>query len=655
MEKGEGPCFYQNIKKREANPLEKYDAFPIGMFEDDDDKSLHFPEEETLEVDEVQLRSGRQLPRPSPQQRNPPNVTPSDVTDHVPNVSVKYDVISHLKKIPAMLSVYDALCLSSDLRKAFITALSFPEDYRVEVSQAEVKLARAQSITFSDEDLLLGNTKHNRPLFMLGEIDDLPINRIMIDGGSAINLLPMRTLKKIGYSKGDLCHSNVVIHGFNQSGQEALGTICLVLKFESFTTYVKFYVIDAATSYNALIGRPWLHENKVIPSTLHQCIKYKDPSGDIIRIFADKKPFTTAETFYADAKFYFEHVDKVSKPKPTLPLEENIPKIEVGETTSSKKMGYDISTGPSLCDGRGQLAPFEKLLSQAQLNALHQDEVLKEEKYGLGYEVNMTSTEPLDATEASPQMEDGNQPTTDELEEINIGTDDDPRPIFISKRLSKESKKEYHKFLSANKDIFAWSYEEMPGLDPMVAEHKLAVRKDVTPVKQGQRRYRPELLPQIEAEVDKLIAAGFIREVKYPKWVSSIVPVKKKNGKIRVCVDFRDLNKACPKDEFPIPISEILIDATMGYEIFSFMDGFSGYNQIKMSPEDEELTAFRTPKGRLAKWAMILSQFDIVFVPQKAVKGQALANFLAAHPIPDDFPIDDDLPDEEAFTTTSKV
>ena len=79
--------------------------------------------------------------------------------------------------------------------------------------------------------------------------------------------------------------------------------------------------------------------------------------------------------------------------------------------------------------------------------------------------------------------------------------------------------------------------------------------------------------------------------------MSSIVPVEKKNGQIRICVDFRDLNKACPKDDFPIPISEILIDATMGYEIFSFMDGFSGYNQIKMAPEDQELTAFRTPKG----------------------------------------------------------
>jgi hypothetical protein len=114
MEKGEGPRFYQNIKKREDDSLKEYAAFPIGVFEDGEE-SLHFPEEEAHEVDEVQLRSGHRLPRPFPQQRNPPNVTPNDATDHTPIVSVKYDVISHLKKIPTMLSVYDALCLSSDL------------------------------------------------------------------------------------------------------------------------------------------------------------------------------------------------------------------------------------------------------------------------------------------------------------------------------------------------------------------------------------------------------------------------------------------------------------------------------------------------------------------------------------------------------------
>jgi hypothetical protein len=152
-------------------------------------------------------------------------------------------------------------------------------------------------------------------------------------------------------------------------------------------------------------------------------------------------------------------------------------------------------------------------------------------------------------------------------------------------------------FFLKKRDIFVWSYEEMPGLDPSIAMHRLAMQKNYPSMKQGQRRYHPELLPQIEAEVDRIIVVGFIREVKYPTWVSSIVPVKKKNGQIRICVDFRDLNKAFPKDDFPIPISEILIDSTMGYEIFSFMDGFSAYNLIKMAPEDEELTAFRTPKG----------------------------------------------------------
>ncbi|KAB2626360.1 S2-RNase [Pyrus ussuriensis x Pyrus communis] len=122
-------------------------------------------------------------------------------------------------------------------------------------------------------------------------------------------------------------------------------------------------------------------------------------------------------------------------------------------------------------------------------------------------------------------------------------------------------------------------------------------RPGTRPIKQTQRRYRSELIPQIEVEIDKLIEAGFIREVQYPKWISNIVIVLKKSGQIRVCVDFRDLNDACPKDDFPLPIIEIMVDATTGHEALSFMDGSSGYNQIRMALEDEELTAFRTPKG----------------------------------------------------------
>ena len=82
----------------------------------------------------------------------------------------------------------------------------------------------------------------------------------------------------------------------------------------------------------------------------------------------------------------------------------------------------------------------------------------------------------------------------------------------------------------------------------------------------------------IEVEVHKLIACGFIQEEQHPDWVANIVPILKKNGKIRICIDYCDLNTACPKDEFPLPIVDVMIDNTCGFESMSFMDGFLGYN-----------------------------------------------------------------------------
>ena len=97
--------------------------------------------------------------------------------------------------------------------------------------------------------------------------------------------------------------------------------------------------------------------------------------------------------------------------------------------------------------------------------------------------------------------------------------------------------------------------------------------------------------------MQKLLAAGFIRPIEHPKWLPNLVPVKKKNGQMRCYVDFRNLNKACPKDEFPLPNMDMLIDLVAGHAIFSFMDGFSSYNQIRMSPKDAAKTTFRTPLG----------------------------------------------------------
>ena len=94
-----------------------------------------------------------------------------------------------------------------------------------------------------------------------------------------------------------------------------------------------------------------------------------------------------------------------------------------------------------------------------------------------------------------------------------------------------------------------------------------------------------------------MLAAGFIKHIQHPRWLSNIVPIKKKNGRIRCCVDFKNLNRACPKDEFPLPNMDLLIDSAAGSAMFSFVDGFDEYNQIRMAPREAEKTAFRTPMG----------------------------------------------------------
>ena len=98
-------------------------------------------------------------------------------------------------------------------------------------------------------------------------------------------------------------------------------------------------------------------------------------------------------------------------------------------------------------------------------------------------------------------------------------------------------------------------------------------------------------------EVDLLLKIGSIREVKYPDWLANPVAVKKKNRKWRVCIDFTDLNKACPKDSFSLPHIDRQVEATAGHELLSFMDAFSGYNKILMRPDDQEKTAFITDRG----------------------------------------------------------
>jgi len=153
------------------------------------------------------------------------------------------------------------------------------------------------------------------------------------------------------------------------------------------------------------------------------------------------------------------------------------------------------------------------------------------------------------------------------------------------------------KFLRGHIDVFAWEHDEMPGIDPSIIEHRLNVDPNCKPVKQQGRTFAPKRNQAIADEVKKLLEAGFIREVDYPEWLANVVLVKKASGKWRMCVDFTDLNKACPKDCFPLPRIDQLVDSTAGHEVLSFIDAFSGYNQIYMNVTDQEKTSFITDCG----------------------------------------------------------
>ncbi|KAL0447773.1 UNVERIFIED_CONTAM: hypothetical protein Slati_1905200 [Sesamum latifolium] len=157
----------------------------------------------------------------------------------------------------------------------------FGEDYfsNVEISDEESMSA----MTFTDEDLLLGSKPHNRPLFVTCYAREQKVNRILIDGGSAASTKG---------AKGSRHHKNELVDG-------------------GYFSTALFHVIDAKTSYNMLLGRPWLHENGVVPSTWHQCFKYSR-DGIVKKVLADDKPFTETESHFADAKYYLG-IQKQSK------------------------------------------------------------------------------------------------------------------------------------------------------------------------------------------------------------------------------------------------------------------------------------------------------------------------------------------------------
>jgi hypothetical protein len=187
--------------------------------------------------------------------------------------------------------------------------------------------------------------------------------------------------------------------------------------------------------------------------------------------------------------------------------------------------------------------------------------------------------------------------STDQPKPMLLCEDIAEQRILLGSQLSDEQEKTLLRFLFNNKDVFAWSANDLCGVNRDVIEHSLNVDPSFRPRKQRLRKMSEDKAEGARNELKILLSDGVIREVKYPEWLANTVMVKKANGKWRMCIDFTDLNKACPKDEFPLPRIDSLVDATAYSELMSLLDCYLGYHQIWMKKEDEPKTSFITPRG----------------------------------------------------------
>ncbi|XP_004309961.1 PREDICTED: uncharacterized protein LOC101293841 [Fragaria vesca subsp. vesca] len=213
----------------------------------------------------------------------------------------------------------------------------------------------------------------------------------------------------------------------------------------------------------------------------------------------------------------------------------------------------------------------------------------------------LSPSKPIDDLRDDPEGKDKKQAPrpnpAEDTEWVSLSPSAPERKVRIGTSLNPELRHKLIAFLQDKQTVLAWSYADMPGISPDVITHKLNILKDHPHVKQKRCAFNPEKYRAIQAEVQRLKEIKFIREVSYLTWVSNVVMVPKPNGKLRMCVDYTNLNKAYPMDSFPLPRIDQLVDSTAGFKMLSFLDAYSGYNQIKMHPTDQEHTTFVTDKG----------------------------------------------------------
>jgi hypothetical protein len=150
------------------------------------------------------------------------------------------------------------------------------------------------------------------------------------------------------------------------------------------------------------------------------------------------------------------------------------------------------------------------------------------------------------------------------------------------------------------KDVFAWSYKKLKGIPRSISKHKIELTVDARPIKQQPYRMNPNYAQRVKEDLDKLLDAQFIFPIEITQRLSPLVIVPKKNDKLRICVDYQKLNSQTKKNPVPLPFLDSILDTMARHDMYSFMDGYNGYNKVKMVKENKKKTTFISKGGTYA-------------------------------------------------------
>ena len=413
-----------------------------------------------------------------------------------------------------------------------------------------------EPITFGNEDFHGLDPFHNQAIVVSLEVLDNLIKKVLVDTGSAVNIIFQHALNRMnmGSLRMDPCNEDP-LYGLGHNMVPITGVIYLPVTFGMTPKYVtkscKFYVLSTPSSYNMILGRTGLSQIQASLSTPHLKVKFQTPAG-VGELRGDRE---MADKCYGQALCIAETDPENKRKSATM-------------VRGLNKKKHREPKKPRLESLMIEASDFMEQNSEAKI----QQSVKRHEQ---------TKVEPAVDTES-----------------VIIDPEQPNRKIKIGTGLETVFKQELTHLLREYADVFAWGPEDMPGIDESVAMHSLDVDPKKKPVKQKRRNFAPERQQAIDDEVEKLLKADIICEIKYPDWLANVVLVKKPNGKWRMCVDYTDLNSACPKDSYPLPIIDQLIDATSSHVMLSFNGRFLGVQSDKNESEETSPKQLSSPIGQ---------------------------------------------------------